>query len=139
MSPVSDSYHPAMTIPTEPIGSLPRPPELQAAMADHAQGKVSDDELAALQDQAVAETLAKLEELGSPVLVDGEQSKPSFATYPLADMTNLTPNGAVIPFADGHTRQLPALAAGPFRYQVHAETYLRNALRHTERPVKQAV
>ena len=133
------SYDRAMTIPSEPIGSLPRPPALQTAMAGHAQGQVSDDELAALQDQATAETLAKLEELGSPVLVDGEQSKPSFATYPLAGMTNLAPNGAVIPFADGHTRQLPALTSGPFRYQVHAETYLRNALRHTERPVKQAV
>jgi 5-methyltetrahydropteroyltriglutamate--homocysteine methyltransferase len=128
-----------MRIPTEPIGSIPRAPELQAAMAEHARGQVSDDELEALQDQATAETLAKLDELGSPVLVDGEQSKPSFATYPLAGMTNLDPNGAVIAFADGHTRQLPALTSGPFRYQVHAETYLRNALRHTERPVKQAV
>jgi 5-methyltetrahydropteroyltriglutamate--homocysteine methyltransferase len=128
-----------MTIPTEPIGSLPRPPELQAAMVGHAEGRVSDDELLALQDQATAETLAKLEELGSPVLVDGEQSKSSFATYALAGMTNLAPDGAVIPFADGHIRQLPALTAGPFRYQVNADTYLRNALRHTERPVKQAV
>jgi 5-methyltetrahydropteroyltriglutamate--homocysteine methyltransferase len=45
----------------------------------------------------------------------------------------------VIPFADGHQRQLPVLTGGPFRYQVHADTYLRAALRHAKTPVKQAV
>jgi 5-methyltetrahydropteroyltriglutamate--homocysteine methyltransferase len=128
-----------MTIPTEPIGSIPRSPELQAALADHAAGRIADAELAALQEQATADTLARLEDLGCPVLVDGEQAKPSFVTYPIAGMTALDPGGAVIPFADGHTRQLPCLTAGPFRYQTHAETYLKDALRHTGRPVKQAV
>lgn len=128
-----------MTIPTEPIGSIPRSPELQSALADHAAGRLTDAELAELQNRATADTLARLEGLGAPVLVDGEQAKPSFVTYPIAGMTTLDPNGAVIPFADGHTRQLPALTAGPFRYQVHAETYFKDARRHTDRPVKQAV
>ncbi|OKJ94966.1 5-methyltetrahydropteroyltriglutamate--homocysteine methyltransferase [Streptomyces sp. CB03234] len=128
-----------MSIPTEPIGSIPRPRSLQAALAEYAQGRLSDEELRRLQDQATADTLARLEQLGCAVLVDGEQAKPSFATYPLSGLTTLDPDGAVIPFADGHTRQLPRLTAGPFRYQVRAETYLRDALRHTDRPVKQAV
>lgn len=128
-----------MSIPTEPIGSIPRSPALQSALADHAQGALSDADLTKLQERAVAETLSRLAELGSPVLVDGEQTKPSFATYPIAGLATLDPFGAVIPFADGHTRQLPFLTAGPFRYQVHAESYLREALRHTELPVKQAV
>jgi 5-methyltetrahydropteroyltriglutamate--homocysteine methyltransferase len=80
-----------------------------------------------------------LEETGSPVITDGEQTKPSFATYPLSRTGNLASDGVVIPFADGHTRQLPRLTAGPFRYGVHAATYLKAAQRHAHRPVKQAV
>ncbi|WP_371480151.1 cobalamin-independent methionine synthase II family protein [Kitasatospora sp. NBC_00315] len=128
-----------MTIPTESIGSLPRPRALQTALAEHAEGRLGDAELATLQQQATADTLNRLEKLGCSVLVDGEQAKPSFVTYPLAGLTTLAPDGAVIPFADGHTRQLPRLTAGPFRYQVRAESYLREARRHTDLPVKQAV
>lgn len=128
-----------MTIPTEPIGSIPRPRELREALAEHAEGRLAEAELATLQEKAVTDTLARLEELGCPVVVDGDQAKPSTITYPLAGLTSLDPKGAVIPFADGHTRQLPLLTAGPFRYRVRAETYLRRALRHTDRPVKQSV
>ncbi|MFJ8644914.1 cobalamin-independent methionine synthase II family protein [Streptomyces sp. NPDC093546] len=128
-----------MSIPTEPIGSIPRPRALVEALAEHAAGRLSDAELAKLQKQATADTLAKLEQLGCPVLVDGEQSKPSFVTYPIAGLAGLAPDGAVIPFADGHTRQLPRLTAGPFRYQVRADSYLRNAQNHTDAPIKQAV
>ncbi|MEE1735302.1 cobalamin-independent methionine synthase II family protein [Streptomyces sp. BE147] len=128
-----------MSIPTELIGSIPRPSDLLTALTAHARGRLSDAELAKHQEQAAAETLARLAELGSPVLVDGEQAKPSFATYPVAGLVSLSPDGVVIPFADGHTRQLPCITEGPFRYQVHAETYLREAQRLTDLPVKQAV
>lgn len=128
-----------MSIPTEPIGGIPRPPALQTAVAEHAEGRLTEAELTTLQEQATAGTLARLEQLGCAVLVDGEQAKPSFATYPVTGLATLDPHGAVIPFADGHTRQLPRLTSGPFRYQVRAETYLRNARRHTDRPLKQAV
>src|SRR5579859_3656184 len=128
-----------MTIPTEPIGSIPRPPGLLAAMAGHQRGEVSDTELATAQDEATRETIRRMEEVGSPVVSDGEQSKPSFVTYPIAGLSDLAPDGIVIPFADGHQRQLPVLTGGPFRYQVHADTYLKAALRHATVPVKQAV
>ncbi|MEV4454744.1 cobalamin-independent methionine synthase II family protein [Microbispora sp. NPDC049633] len=128
-----------MSIPTEPIGSIPRPATLLTALADHAAGRVEDDELAARQEEATADTIRRLQRLGCPVLVDGEQAKPSFATYPVAGLGTLAPDGAVIPFADGHTRQLPRLTEGPFRYATHADAYLRTARRHTDLPVKQAV
>ncbi|GAA0401965.1 5-methyltetrahydropteroyltriglutamate--homocysteine methyltransferase [Acrocarpospora corrugata] len=128
-----------MGIPTEPIGSIPRSPALLAALADHAAGRISADVLAERQDEAVADTIARLAGLGCPVLVDGEQSKPSFATYPIDGLTNLSPDGAIIPFADGHTRQLPHLTSGPFGYLTHADSYLRAARRHTSLPIKQAV
>ena len=45
----------------------------------------------------------------------------------------------MIPFADGHQRQLPRLTSGPFRYAIHADSYTKAALGYTKRPVKQAV
>lgn len=128
-----------MTLPTEQIGSLPRPRELLAALADHAAGRISADDLAKQQDAAVRDTVQRLEALGAPVVGDGEQSKPSFVTYPVDGLPGLSPGGVVIPFADGHQRQLPALTAGPFRYQATAAGYLTAAQRYATVPVKQAV
>lgn len=128
-----------MHIPTEPIGSIPRPAYLLEAMAACARGELSQAELDRQYERATRETMEALEQTGSPVLSDGEQSKPSFVTYPLAGMQNLAPDGAVIPFEDGHTRQLPRLTSGPFRYQAYASDYLAQALKFTRRPVKQAV
>ena len=74
------------------------------------------------------DTIALFEATGSPVITDAEQAKPSFATYPIAGLDNLAPDGVVIPFADGHSRQLPRLTSGPFRYSVTADTFLEKAL-----------
>ncbi|MEW1863260.1 5-methyltetrahydropteroyltriglutamate--homocysteine methyltransferase [Streptomyces sp. NPDC088194] len=128
-----------MSIPSEPIGSLPRSPALQLALTEHAAGRLSDAELAGVQGEAVADTLDRLDKLGSQVLVDGDQGKPSSLTYPLTGLAGLGTDGVTIPFADGHTRQLPVLTGGPFRYQVRAETYLRAARARTGLPVKQSV
>ena len=128
-----------MAIPTEPIGSIPRPPELLAGMQRAAEGSISDAELAGLFDQAVRSTVSELEATGSPVITDGEQRKPSFATYPIAGLETLAADGIVIPFADGHTRQLPVLNVGPFRYATYADSYLTAAQEVATRPVKQAV
>ena len=95
-------------------------------------------ELQALYADAVRDTIARFEATGSPVITDGEQRKPSFATYPI-DGLELAPDGVVIPFADGHTRQLPRLTRGPFRYQTYADGYLAAARDIATRPVKQAV
>src|SRR5882724_6874029 len=128
-----------MGIPTEPIGSIPRPRSLIDALAAFAAGEISPVELRHEEQDAIRDTILRFESTGSPVLTDGEQTKPSFATYPIQGMTQLTPEGMSIPFADGHTRQLPVLAAGPFRYRAFADGYLREAQQLTERPVKQAV
>ena len=128
-----------MTIPTEPIGSIPRPPELIEAMGALASGEITDDAYEQLEEAAVRDTIERLEATGSPVITDGEQRKPSFATYPIHGMTNLAPGGVTIPFADGHVRQLPTLTAGPFRYRTHAESYLERARPYAHVPLKQAV
>ena len=128
-----------MAIPTEPIGSIPRPAQLIEAGDDLAVGRIAAGDYARLAEAAVRETVEELEATGSPVITDGEQGKPSFATYPLAGLAELAPDGVVIAFADGHTRQLPRLTAGPFRYAQHADGYLELALRYANVPVKQAV
>src|SRR5271170_4872890 len=128
-----------MAIPTEPIGSIPRPPQLIRAIASFQTDKIAREVLDDAYREALQDTISRLEQTGSPVLTDGEQTKPSFATYPLTGLENLAPDGVVIPFADGHQRQLPRLTRGPFRYGIHADSYLKSARTYTQRPVKQAV
>jgi 5-methyltetrahydropteroyltriglutamate--homocysteine methyltransferase len=41
----------------------------------------------------VRDTIEKFEATGSPVITDGEQTKPSFATYPIHGLSNLNPSG----------------------------------------------
>jgi len=124
-----------MTIPTEPIGSIPRPDYLVEGLAAFEAGRLSPQRLGELQEMALADTMDRFAETGSPVVTDGEQAKPSFATYPLAGLDTLAPDGVVIPFADGHTRQLPRLTGAPFRYRHYADEYLRNAKEYTRIPV----
>jgi 5-methyltetrahydropteroyltriglutamate--homocysteine methyltransferase len=128
-----------MTLPTEPIGSIPRPAALREAMKAAESGTMSTDQLAHEADEAVRDTLARMAATGSPVITDGEQRKPSFATYPVHGLATLAPGGVTIPFEDGHTRELPVLTAGPFRYATYAWSYLDAARQHTDVPLKQAV
>ena len=128
-----------MIIPTEPIGSIPRPFALIEAMQKFGAGDISEQDLERQFQSALQETIRIFEETESPVITDGEQTKPSFATYPIHGATNLAANGVVIPFADGHTRQLPVLSSGPFRYQTYSDSYLQAAKKLANRPLKQAV
>jgi 5-methyltetrahydropteroyltriglutamate--homocysteine methyltransferase len=128
-----------MSIPTEPIGSIPRPKELIEAIQALQAGRLSQQELDELYTSAIVDTIERFEATGSPVITDGEQSKPSFATYPVHGLENIAPDGVKIPFEDGHVRQLPRLTGGPFRYKTHADQYLEVARRHARVPVKQAV
>jgi 5-methyltetrahydropteroyltriglutamate--homocysteine methyltransferase len=128
-----------MAIQTEAIGSIPRPTALIRAVAAFQAGELGADVLDEEYAKALQDTIERLEQTGSPVITDGEQSKPSFATYALTGFKNLAPDGVVIPFADGHTRQLPRLTASPFRYGIHAVSYLKVAQAYTRRPIKQAV
>lgn len=128
-----------MPIPTEPIGSIPRPASLIQAVVDFQSGKINRAALEDAYTEATRDTIERFERTGSPVITDGEQSKHSFATYPLSGLSNLAPDGITIPFADGHVRQLPRLTAGPFKYAARAAGYLEAARSYTRSPIKQAV
>lgn len=128
-----------MLIPTEPIGSIPRPGELLDIQKKYQNGSASIEQLTDAYDMALEDTVKRFEAIGSPVISDGEQGKSSFATYPLEGMTNIADDGLEIQFEDGHSRQLPRLTAGPFRYQNYAVKYMQSALHYAHVPVKQAV
>jgi 5-methyltetrahydropteroyltriglutamate--homocysteine methyltransferase len=129
----------ASGLPTEPVGSIPRPAALVGAMAAFHDGRVTRAEVDVLSDAAVRATIESLEATGSPVVTDGEQGKPSFATYAIEGLENIAPNGIPVSFSDGHIRNFPRLTGGPFRYGTSADVYLERAQRYAHVPVKQAI
>ena len=72
-------------IPTEVVGSLPRPIALQQAFADYDAGKIDKDALTAEQDKAAKDSVQRMEQTGEVLVTDGEQRISSFATYPIID------------------------------------------------------
>ncbi len=126
-----------ITIPTEPIGSIPRPLDLLERVA---KSESEDPNLAPFYEDAIQKTIERFEATGSPVVTDGEQMKyHNFATYCVHGLPNTAPDGFQIAFSDGHTRRLSRLTRGPFRYRRYADAYLDVALRYAHVPVKQAV
>src|ERR1700675_2149368 len=126
-----------MTIPTEPIGSIPRPLRLIEVIVA---GDGADPRLDPLYEEAIRDTIERFEATGSPVITDGEQRKyHNFWTYCVHGLPNTAPDGFKIPFSASHLRRMPRLAAGPFRYKRRADSCLEVALRYAHVPVKQAV
>lgn len=137
-----------MGIPTEVVGSLPRPTYLQQAYADYDSGKINKDDLVQVQDKAVHDSLSKMSGTGETLITDGEQRASSFATYPITDTLNgtgladgLAADGQYFAiFDDGHHRQLPRLVKGPFRYKTYAYENLEASRPYADgRPMKCAV
>ena len=125
-------------IPTEPIGSIPRPLELIKAV--EMAGDNAAPSLDPLYEEAIRDTIARFEASGSPVISDGEQRKyHNFWTYCVHGLPNTSPDGFRIPFAAGHVRRMPRLTGGPFRFKRYADSYLAVAQRYAKLPVKQAV
>ncbi|HEV2772408.1 MAG TPA: hypothetical protein VGV57_06210 [Thermoleophilaceae bacterium] len=136
-----------MPIPTELVGSLPRPIKLQEAYQRLDDGEITFEELQAEQDEAARDSIERREQTGETYVTDGEQRESSFATYPITDTlagTGLTDNLAgdgqfFAIFDDGHHRQLPRLTGGPFRYKTYAAEFVEKNKQIATKPVKQAV
>ena len=134
-------------IPTEQVGSIPRPQKLQDAYAAYDEGKIEFSGLEEEQDAAVKDTISNLEKTGSTIVSDGEQRWSSFATYPITDTLagtgladNLGPGGQYFAiFADGHGRQLPTVTGGPVKYKTYAADTLKKSIEYANLPMKQAV
>jgi methionine synthase II (cobalamin-independent) len=136
-----------MPIPTELVGSLPRPLKLQEAYEALDQGQITFADLQKEQDAAAEDSIRRLEATGETYVTDGEQRESSFATYSITDTLagtgladNLAGDGQFFAiFDDGHHRQLPRLTGGPFRYKTFAAEFVEKNKAIATKPVKQAV
>ena len=81
----SDSLQ--ISIPSELIGSIPRTDALFKARILYESDLLLVDELRKIEKEAIEQTVKELDQLtGSVILTDGEQTKPSFLTYPINDL-----------------------------------------------------
>ncbi|KAF5387226.1 hypothetical protein D9757_006819 [Collybiopsis confluens] len=136
-----------MRIPTELVGSLPRPVYLQQAYTNYDTGKITREEFVEVQDRAVGDTLTRLKETGETNITDGDQRAVGFLLYPLVETIGgfrkitdtIAPDGVVWPF-DGHFRQTPRIVKGPFKYRNYAwKNFERSIVQSKGYPMKQAV
>ena len=138
-----------MSLPTELVGSLPRPMKLQEAYEAHDQGELTWEDLQAEQDVACR----GLDQ--APRADGGDRSSPTASSGRRASPPTRSPTRSRAPgspttspadgqyfaiFDDGHHRQLPRLTGGPFRYQTFAARIRREGpLKMATKPLKQAV
>jgi 5-methyltetrahydropteroyltriglutamate--homocysteine methyltransferase len=109
-----------ITIPTDLIGSIPRPADLIERVA---KGDSEDPNLAPLYEDAIRDSIGRFEATGSPVVTGGEQRKyHNFCKYCVHGLPNMAPDGFKIAFSDGHTSRLSRLTPGPFRYRRYADS-----------------
>jgi 5-methyltetrahydropteroyltriglutamate--homocysteine methyltransferase len=62
-----------MAIPTESVGSIPRPVEVPGGWEDFEAGRISRERLERLLEEAVHTTIGELEATGSPIVTDGHR------------------------------------------------------------------
>lgn len=68
-------------LPTTTVGSFPKPPELLKARTQFGRGKISRDDLTALERKATEFWVRTQEEIGIDLLVDGEQYRGDMVTF----------------------------------------------------------
>jgi 5-methyltetrahydropteroyltriglutamate--homocysteine methyltransferase len=84
------------------IGSLLRPPKLRQAFRQHAEGKLDDAALRAVQDEAIREVVKLQEDCGLQVATDGEFRRVSYWEKFVRLTRGLAVKEAVFRFHDEH-------------------------------------
>ena len=115
------------------VGSLLRPPELLAARDDHAAGRIGDEELRGVEDEAIREIVRKQEEVGLQCATDGEFRRASWHMdfiYQLGGISKTEANLAVkFHSAEGDIEFAPSGLAvtGPIRLEkpIFADDFVR--------------
>jgi 5-methyltetrahydropteroyltriglutamate--homocysteine methyltransferase len=102
-----------ITIPTDPMGSLPRPLDV---IERAAKGESENSNLDPQYEDAIRGTIERFE---AGLLNMGRRFQD--------------------PFSGGHTRWLARLPRGPFRYSWYADSYLDVAMRRAHGPVIEAL
>ncbi len=120
---------------TTSVGSFPKPPELLKARAEHAAGRVSDEELAALERQATETWIRFQESIGVDILVDGEMYRGDMATYFAEELAGFEIGGLVRSYGNRYYRKPIAVAAVRRTHPITVDAW-RFAQSLTDRPVK---
>src|SRR3989475_13229590 len=130
-----------MTIRSDVVGSLLRPPALVQARADFEAGRLAPAEFKRIEDQAVDEAIALQEAAGLDVVTDGEQRRYAFFGHLVDALEGFDKFGGwALPFHDeagGEVTVRRPVVVGKLRWrrQMSGEgvTYLRG---RTRGPVK---
>jgi methionine synthase II (cobalamin-independent) len=80
----------------EHIGSLLRPPELLTARADHAAGRITAEQLRAVEDEAIRAAVRMQEDIGLPVVTDGEFRRTSWHMDFIFSLGGVYPHGDLL-------------------------------------------
>ena len=75
--------------PTSVIGSWPRSVEVQKAMREKRAGRMTDEAVQAVADQAVIECLRLQEEAGVDIVSDGEQRRDNYISFVAEHLHNV--------------------------------------------------
>jgi 5-methyltetrahydropteroyltriglutamate--homocysteine methyltransferase len=82
-------------LPTTSVGSFPKPPYLTKGRTERKRGKISDGELASLEDKATREWIDFQEQTEIDILVDGEMYRGDMVAYFAENIPGFDPGGLV--------------------------------------------
>jgi len=86
------------------VGSLLRPAELLAARVRHRNGEISASELRAIEDQAIAATIRKVESIGMQAVTDGEFRREFFHLDFLEKLDGVSVTGNIAASSDAQEK-----------------------------------
>ncbi|MDQ3916349.1 MAG: methionine synthase [Actinomycetota bacterium] len=96
---------------TTSVGSLPKPSYITQARSRFARGAIGRDELRELERRATAEWIAFQEEIGTDVVVDGEQYRGDMVAFFAEELPGLDIGGLVRSYGNRYYRK--PIATGP--------------------------
>jgi 5-methyltetrahydropteroyltriglutamate--homocysteine methyltransferase len=120
---------------TTQVGSLPKPPEIIAARADRAKGRITREELRTLERGATEDWVRFQDDIGMDVIVDGEQYRGDMVAFFAEELEGFTQGGLVRSYGNRYYRK--PVVTGELR-RTHPITleWWEFAQSLTDRPVK---
>ncbi|HYO61452.1 MAG TPA: methionine synthase [Actinomycetota bacterium] len=96
---------------TTSVGSLPKPSYITQARSRYARGEIDREELRELERKATAEWIAFQDEIGTDVVVDGEQYRGDMVAFFAEELPGLEIGGLVRSYGNRYYRK--PIATGP--------------------------
>ncbi|MCK4858278.1 MAG: methionine synthase, partial [candidate division Zixibacteria bacterium] len=125
----------AAMLKTTTVGSFPKPAYLLKARTQFARKKISADELQELEQQATCEWIARQEDIGIDVLVDGEMERGDMTTYFAEKLLGMGISDLVRSYGNRYYRK-PIVEGELERPQPMTIAMFKYAQSLTDKPVK---